>query len=536
MSARIQIVAGPRDLTGAYSDLSFSNVDPGGFEQLQVTASDARGVEDGDEVVVRSGLDVAWHGRVNEIGSRERDGRATIQIAAVGYGSKLSDKRMSMIYADRDLSQWHAPSRGRIVSLVGTNFTQPESPSIASDTSTNLQALVIQHADIWAAPLSPISEPWYDAGTGNLIGVVYYDFTNVGSASTATAAWDLIVRTSSDDIFSTIPATSGDIWATVPVAGSVTDAVGGRYAAISFYYTGGAGGASGTVYSVHARNLTVYGSHGLTRRGTDPGGFYPGDIAGHAHTASGAGFEQVFGDSSTLTVRHAVYREPVRHEQVIADMAKLMGWHYGVWEPSSILSTTPRLFFAAPPAAPTCVIDRSQITDLDAPRVRVDRLYDTAKVAYQDPGGTSGVQTVTIVNPLTASAGVSGRTLDIDMGQGDSTTATTYGTFALNLALAGARGGGSGTVPDTIASTTGGRRPACLLRSGRDRIRITDLPDSGSWTETDANRQDSFLVRRVETTVKGGQPSTRIEFDGGADLLDVLNARLALAQATGSAV
>ena len=209
-------------------------------------------------------------------------------------------------------------------------------------------------------------------------------------------------------------------------------------------------------------------------------------------------------------------------------MAILMGWHYGTWEPRTILDSTPRQFFTAPPAHPTCIAARRDIADLDAPRVRVDRLYDTAKVRWADPAGTAGVATVTIANPLAAAAGVTGRTLDLDMGQGDSTSATAFGTFALNLALASARGGGSGTVLDTVTLPAGGRKPACLLKAGRDRIRILDLPGSGSITETDANRQDSFLVRRVETTVKNGQPSTRVEFDGGADFFEVLTARLAL--------
>jgi hypothetical protein len=65
-----------------------------------------------------------------------------------------------------------------------------------------------------------------------------------------------------------------------------------------------------------------------------------------------------------------------------------------------------------------------------------------------------------------------------------------------------------------------------LLRAGRDRIQIPDLPDSGSFT---GPRRDTFLVRRVETTVSNGTASTRIEFDGGADLLEVLQARTASA-------
>ncbi len=123
---------------------------------------------------------------------------------------------------------------------------------------------------------------------------------------------------------------------------------------------------------------------------------------------------------------------------------------------------------------------------------------------------------------------MSGRTLDLDMGPGDATSAATFGAFALQLALTGARGGGSCTILDAVSLPDGGVKPACLLKAGRDRIRILGLPDSGSLTAED--RQDSFLVRRVEPTVRNGVPSTRVEFDGGADLLEVLQARLALSQ------
>lgn len=529
MTPPIQLLVGERDLTDAYSDLSFSNSDPGGYEQLSATLSDTAGVHEGDTVTVRCGLDTAWHGRVNESGPRDNDGRTITQIAALGHGAKLTDKRMSFIYADRDLSHWKGAALGRNATLVAGSFTQAAAPNVMTDENGG-PVLSLQHADQWANPVKPISEAMYDAGADNTIGAIYFDPANVGAADGLTSAWELFVRTSATDDFASVNADSGDLWGAVLPSGYLVDPSPVRYGFVSFYFTNTPGGAAGLVYSVQFRHLVVYGNVDLIRPGVEPRGLWPGDIAQHALTDSGAGFAMVADDSSGLTVTHSVYRDPVPHQQIIADQATLMGWHYGVWEPQTILDDTPRLFFTAPPPAPTCVIARHDIGDLDAPRVRVDRLYDTAKVKWIDPAGTAGVQTVTIDNPLAAGAGVAGRTLDIDMGRGDSTSAAAYGTFALRLALASARGGGSGSVADSVTLPGGGRKPACLLKSGRDRLRILDLPDSGSITEADANRQDSFLVRRVETTVKGGQPTTRVEFDGGADLLEVLTARLAMSE------
>lgn len=526
MTPPIQLLVGSRDLTDAYSDLNFSNVDPGGYESLSVTLSDPAGVREGDTVHVCCGLDTAWHGRVNEIGARDGDGRTITQIAALGHGAKLTDKRLRMIYADRDLSHWKGASSGRRTNLLSTGgFSIVTEPSVVTDQA--LPALRTLFPGAWDSGV-PTCEAWYDAGDGCVIGYIQAQFQPGPWVGTGDANWLWAITASTDDLASVFDGT-GDLTAPGP-ATALLPTTGGnkRFGLLQFYYDAFPGGFPGIEYNVDWSNLVVGGDHGLTGRGSTPQGFYPADIAGHALADSGAGFVFVADDSSGLIVHHAVYRDPVPHERVIADMATLMGWHYGVWEPQTIFDDVPRLFLTAPPAAPTCVIGRRDIADLDSPRVRVDRLYDTAQVKWVDPAGTAGVQAVTLTNPLTGSAGVAGRVLDLDMGQGDSTSAAAYGTFALQLALAGARGGGSGTIADSVTLPGGGRKAACLLKSGRDRLRILDLPGSGSITETDANRQDSFLVRRVETNVKNGQPTTRVEFDGGADLLEVLTARLAM--------
>jgi hypothetical protein len=521
---------GAPSLTAIYSDLSFSNVDPGGFEQLQITVNDQDGITVGDTIIVRCGLETAWRGRINEIGPRQQDNRTVYQIAALGEGSKLTDKRLQMIYADRDLARWATPGRARRVQNVVLGIRLFD-PTQQPDPTTGVPAFTEALADVWGAGGARV-EAWYDAGPGNLIASIYYEWAKSSAAAFGAfpGSWLWQVFVSSDDV-ATITEGTANLAAAGPGSGTFTPATTRRFGLILFGYTA-AGGTAGTIYQIDWSKVAVYGNHGLTKRGSAPEGFYPTDIVGHALTDSASGFTLVADDSSSLIVGHAVYRDPTPHQTVIEDMAKLMGWHWGTWEPNTVLSDTPRLFFTAPPSTPTCVVARNDIADLDAPKIRVDKLYDTAKVKWQDVAGTTGITTVTITNQVAIAAGVTGRTLDLDMGTGDATTATTFGTFALNLALAGARGGGSGTVPATIRLPGGGDKPACLLKSGRDKIRILNLTDSGSLTDSDSNRQDSFLVRRVETTVKNGLPTTRIEFDGGADLLEVLQARLALA-ATG---
>lgn len=521
---RLQVIAADRDLTGAYSGLTMSNTDPGGFEALTVQPSGAAGIEPGDTITVRCGLDVAWQGRVNEPGQRDRDQRTRPTIAAVGQGAKLTDGRMSEIYVDRDLGKWRGPSRARQIDLAATyGFHSHE----ASPDPSGTPALLTRITGAWSGR-QPICQAVYDAGSGLTVAAVYYDYQAGGSLSLSDTNWVLQLVSANDDQHAGNENVSVR---TGPNPSYYTPATPRRTMTIQHLYAVQPGGVDGNNYDVHWRLPAVYGNHGLTKRGTDPGGFYPSDIAGHAHTQSGAAFDTQVTVSSDFILPHAVYREPVPHERVIGDMAKLLGWHWGVWEPRSVLSDTPVFLFAPPPTDATCFIARSDCSDLDAPKVRLDRLYDTAKVTYQDGGGSSGVATVTLANPHLAEAGITGRVLDLQLGQGTQAAAEAFGAQALKLALASARGGGSATLPLTVGLPGGGGKPACLLKAGRDRIRITDLPDSGPLTATGSDRLDTFLVRRVETTVTNGLPRTRVEFDGGADLLEVLQARLAVAQA-----
>ena len=97
-------------------------------EQLTCSVSDDSELDIGQMVTVRYGLETAWHGRVNEIGRREGEGRSTTQIAALGYGSKFTDKRIQMIYADQDLTHW-ASSTARSLALLGIGYGKVAHPA-----------------------------------------------------------------------------------------------------------------------------------------------------------------------------------------------------------------------------------------------------------------------------------------------------------------------------------------------------------------------------------------------------------------------
>lgn len=274
----------------------------------------------------------AYEGRIGAA-PRSFDGQHSVSLQFAGWIAHARDRQFSEIYVDRDMSQWREPGRGRIVNIVASNFEQPGAPTLLFDATSSLQAIVVRHEDVWTAPYLPLAETWYDAGTNNRIGRVYYDIVNVGAASTANVNWDLIVRTSSDDIFSAIPVSSGDIWASVPLASSISDTTGlSRYAVISFFYNATPGGGAGNVLSVHVRNLSVYGNHGLTLRGTEPAGVYASDVIANVAQRFCPKLNTGGVQATTFPIPHLVFRELTHPYDAFLEVNKYHLWDFGVWE------------------------------------------------------------------------------------------------------------------------------------------------------------------------------------------------------------
>src|SRR5205085_12245166 len=107
-----------------------------------------------------------------------------------------------------------------------------------------------------------------------------------------------------------------------------------RFAAAQLRYSN-ASQTGNQIYGVYWQ-LAVYGRHGLPRQafpGGGPDGFSPSDIARHALSQVVGVQPGVILDATSYIVPHAVYRTPTTPDVVINDMAKLMGWSWGMWEP-----------------------------------------------------------------------------------------------------------------------------------------------------------------------------------------------------------
>ncbi len=503
---------------------TFSNVDPGGFQALMLKADGADLVAVDTPVHVLLGADTAWYGLVNEPGAATRDTRADDQLGAVGYGAALRDNPFSVVYVDSRLSEWKGPGTQRRINLITAGYA-PGDASVRSDSGS--PALATEATGSWSAGAKSLPEGWYDAGQGNNLAALYYSWKKGSTINAADTLWAWRAHLLTDDVASSYDD-SGNLRAAGPSGGTLTATAARRFAMVNLFY-GDAGGEAGKPYGIDWTCLQAIGDHRIPLRGTPSSsqgyGLYPHDVWVHALRRSGAGI--VAGrvdDASSYLIRQLVYKDAPANgaEQIQMDLAKIMGWHTGVWGPRSLFDTAPVGEFCAPPESPTCIVRRKDCQDFDSPKIRRDSLYTRAEVKYTDAAGTVGVATVELPSTLIEGE----RTLQLDMGSGRAAEAMAYGRFALLLARDSARGSGSCTVGDTVMLPGGARKPAMLLRAGRDRIQIPDLPDSGSFS---GERRDTFLVRRVETTIQDGRASTRIEFDGGADLMEVLNARTAMA-------
>jgi hypothetical protein len=143
-------------------------------------------------------------------------------------------------------------------------------------------------------------------------------------------------------------------------------------------------------------------------------------------------------DAIDYIAPHVVYRTPTAADVIIDDMAKLMGWPWGVWEPSTVLGSSPRLDFGPPPTDATAVVTKAECDQLDV-TARLGDLYNTCQVTYTDPAGTGGMVTVTLPSAQLSEAGIATRTLPLNMGVGSAAAATTFGLMALALSQISAR-------------------------------------------------------------------------------------------------
>lgn len=514
----LRITLGREDISGHINEgLRFSNVDPGGFEICELTLPRDLRVPKGEAIRVTAGLAVAWEGRVSEV-DHSLGQSAETRISGEGYGARLRDGDMSMIYVDRDLSAWEEMSDAWLTTQIANGNAMYSSEQRGG--AEGIPALSTRFPGHWGNVL-PRAAAMYDAGEGNEIEYVWLNPITemLQAADYQFFSWNAALSDNAN--FNPVRFYTVEYPNAIYAFG---DGKKARYTRVHFVRKGTLDGTvDDRFWGVHWRNLAVYGDHGLLLRGaTNPGGLWPSDIVGHVIDRVSGVDRGTIGTASGFVVPHASYRAPVAHEQIVSDMNAYMGWHWGTWEKPGVLATgTPRFDFRPLPTARTAWAPRRDIDGLEL-AARLDSLHNRIRIAYQDPTGKRRFATGTAVVPELTALGLK-RTLTLELGTSTSgAAALMVAVVAAMLAEQSGRVAGSGSVRGCV-QTPAGPKPALLLRAGLDRFGVPDLPPSGSLL---ASGDNEFHVKRVETTVGREGPVTQVELGAGADLLEVLSARV----------
>lgn len=503
---------------------TFSSVDPGGFEAASFSIPrDMPQTLRGQYVRLDAGLHVAWEGRVSQI---QRSLGHRTQIMCEGYGALLKDNAASMVFVDRALTRWQQASVQRQINLTAANEA-PSTPQVSADPTSGNPSLAFIINDSWVAPNIPVSEGWYDAGPSNLIGRIYLD--NVSSLPGAN--WTMASFVSSDaNATTTINFGSSILNNDATGAAYFTPGSQYRFAFLQLAPNATPGGAQGAQFAAYQRKLAVYGTHGLTGRGSDPQGLYPSDIfgwtVGQVPGLQAGTVQQT--DASNFIVPHSVYYTPVTLDQIAGDMSTIQGWHWGVWESLAPLTgnTIPRADFRPrpQPGAFTAFFHREACDTLDI-REDLSQQYNGAIANFTNVDGTLGTVTVTADNPVLDQAGIASRTLVLQGGTMTPATAAVFAAESLAITNIQARVAGSADVISAIDGPSG-PTAAFLLKPGIDRVRIGDAPSVDAF-----GAQSDFPLTRMECSLSSSGITTSLELGSGANLVETLNARLAAATA-----
>lgn len=517
----LRLIINGEDCTFEISEgFSFANSDPGGFESASFPIPrDMPQLRRGDPVRLECGLQTAWEGRVKEV-QRSLGNKTLVQCE--GNNAILKENTLAEIFIDRDLTKWQSPSTAQQIDLVSGGYG-PSGPTVAPEPA-GTPALETGFTGPWQAGGLPDCEAWYNA-QGIPIYAVHYGWTKGANVNAADANWGWTLFVCTTNVGGE-QDTTGSLRGAGPGSAYLTTAATNRtFAHLQLLY-GAAAGTANTIYAVYWNDLAVYGLFNKTHEGRGaeaPAGFYPSDIAEYCAGKCPGVQLGIIGEATQYIVPHSAYLTPVPIEQIISDMAKFAGWHWGVWESLTYLlgNQEPRVDFRAGPAEgePTAWCWRQECEDLDI-RENIENLYDSAKVTYSEPSGEERSVEVTLDNPALDAVGLH-RQVVLNLGLGTKESAEAWGLIQLRLLADQARMTGSATITEPVHEMTGAPMPAWMLRAGLDRLRISDLPCSDVWGE-----HNDLPITRVECTGSESGLTTAIEFGNGINLIETLAAQM----------
>lgn len=369
------------------SGAKFGDSMPGGFDQCEYALPRKPGVTYQDlerlsTIYVKGpGGEPAGEYRLERT-PRTSGTERSISVQGVGWQAHLEDnKSASEVYVDRDLSHWGTMSRQRRLNLIAATFSYIGDGQVDADTSTGLPALQLGF-DGTGAAVSFFVEMWYDAGAGNTLGSIYYDFTSTNSLSTYSGA----IGISSNDLDTFHSITADLLTGTNSTGtGTLSATTAFRYGFVQHYVAGISPSAVTHLFTV--RRVAVFGSHGLTKRGTAPDeGFYASDIIANAVSRWAPLLNYSTGADGTIkpttfVIPQLEFREPTTVADMIQQANRFHIRDWAVWDDKT-------LYYHDRGDRGKAWRARVAPAQLEETGPAVDRLWNGVIVQFRDVDGT----------------------------------------------------------------------------------------------------------------------------------------------------
>lgn len=499
--------------------VSFSTTMPGGFDTGQVTLARDPAIDYqdlGELATLRfrgAGGVIAGEYRL-ESSPRTSGDSMQIQPGLVGWQSHLDDDTSAtMVFVDISLQRWTGPSIARQAALQGSSV-QPMGTFDIELNPTGNPALATYLSSPWTG--DTIAEAWYDAGAGNTIGKVYYAFNLGSGVLSSDTHWSVAVFTSVDDTASSTDTTSNII--TGGGSGYFTPTDHFRQAFITQNYTISV--SDNFNYKVFWGPLAIYGNHGLTLSGPNPGGVLSSDVEAFAvekwapllNFSTGAnGTIQ----PSTFVIPQLAFITPTTSSDMVKNATQFEIRDWGVWDNRTYYSN-------ARGARGNKWLARSTDCKLQAAGPQIQNLFNGVIATFQDAAGTTRY-----VGPPGSGADVEDASLldtdpenaanqlgirnwgpnpPLSVGIGSSDVAIAIGQAYLQQQTELNQAGQASHVGYVQEAATGVLFPAWAMRAG-DQVSYVDASDRGfrrivSTSYDDASRTNSIQLDSPPETLQ----------------------------------
>ena len=461
---------------------------------------------------------IAYEGFITAL-PRTTEGGNAISVELAGFMGVAQDEPFREIYRDPSLSRWTAASAKWKLNNLANSYA-PLDGTTEPDTTTGAPTLTLQVRGAWAAVGMPAATMMLDGGWPGAIGRVYLTWTGFGSGVSSAAPWaHRIYASDKDDVTSTDTAASNTgAGATIPGTINQTLTTPRRFLISEFRYDAGPAGNANEPYGAKITNLAIYGSHGLTVRGTEPAaGFYVSDLIRNMAARWAPLLDTSGVEDTSYIVRQAAYYEPVTCFDAWQDLNRYHLWDLAVWEDR-------RLVYAPPSSLDDWDWEIRASDPGTSVSLEGDQLpYNGVSVTFTDllsgavrtitPDDYADLFDASEANPATSH----GRrrffptTVPFPCQEAD---AVQVGRARFAEAIRAQARGSIRTGP-TIRDRAGNEHPAWKVRAG-ERVVIADLPNdrprritSASWDGRSASLATDNISRRMEAIFDARVPAAR---------------------------